>query len=91
MPEALVEASRQGFPIDLSDTTFFLGIETLLVTDRPGMPLWRERTKSLPSPDAATVVRVVGEQFNWNIHYPGADGRFGDDRGRVPSAPAARA
>jgi cytochrome c oxidase subunit 2 len=25
----------------------------------------------------ATVVRVVGEQFAWNIHYPGPDGKFG--------------
>jgi cytochrome c oxidase subunit 2 len=23
------------------------------------------------------VVRVVGEQFAWNIHYPGPDGKFG--------------
>ena len=25
----------------------------------------------------ATVVRVVAEQFAWNVHYPGADGVFG--------------
>ena len=41
------------------------------------IPFWRERTRSIPSPNEATVVRVVGEQFNWNIHYPGADGLFG--------------
>jgi cytochrome c oxidase subunit 2 len=41
------------------------------------MPQWRERTRNFPSPDQATVVRVVGEQFNWNVHYPGADSRFG--------------
>jgi len=23
------------------------------------------------------VVRVVGEQFAWNVHYPGPDGKFG--------------
>jgi KUP system potassium uptake protein len=27
----------------MSRTTFFLGIETLIPTRRPGMPLWRER------------------------------------------------
>ena len=43
VPAALVEASARGFPIDLDDTTFFLGVETLLATRRPGMPLWRER------------------------------------------------
>ena len=43
VPDALREASERGFPIDLSDTTFFLGVETLLATRRPGLPLWRER------------------------------------------------
>ena len=41
------------------------------------MPAWRERVNGMPSPDQATVVRVVAEQFAWNVHYPGPDGRFG--------------
>lgn len=43
VPDALQAASTRGFPIDLSTTTFFLGVETLLATRRPGLPLWRER------------------------------------------------
>jgi KUP system potassium uptake protein len=43
VPEALREASARGFVIDLAETTFFLGVETLLATRRPGLPLWRER------------------------------------------------
>ncbi len=43
VPDALRETSERGFPIDLADTTFFLGVETLLATRRPGLPLWRER------------------------------------------------
>jgi KUP system potassium uptake protein len=43
VPEALQEAAAHGFPVDLTDTTFFLGVETLLATRRPGLPLWRER------------------------------------------------
>jgi len=43
VPDALREASERGFPIDLAETTFFLGVETLLATRRPGLPLWRER------------------------------------------------
>jgi KUP system potassium uptake protein len=43
VPDALREASDRGFLIDLADTTFFLGVETLLATRRPGLPLWRER------------------------------------------------
>ena len=30
-----------------------------------------------PPPADATRVRVVAEQFAWNIHYPGPDGVFG--------------
>jgi len=43
VPDALGQASAQGFKIDLNETTFFLGLETLLATRRPGLPLWRER------------------------------------------------
>ena len=43
VPDALAQASAQGFKIDLNETTFFLGLETLLATRRPGLPLWRER------------------------------------------------
>src|SRR4051794_80135 len=43
VPDALRAASVPGFKIDLNETTFFLGLETLLATRRPGLPLWRER------------------------------------------------
>ncbi|NJL28046.1 MAG: hypothetical protein HC897_09160 [Thermoanaerobaculia bacterium] len=35
------------------------------------IPLYSERVDALPPETDATVVRVVGEQFAWNIHYPG--------------------
>jgi cytochrome c oxidase subunit 2 len=41
------------------------------------MPAWRERVNGMPSASEATVVRVVAEQFAWNVHYPGPDSRFG--------------
>lgn len=41
------------------------------------LPAWRARAQSIPTDAAATEVRVVAEQFVWNIHYPGADRRFG--------------
>lgn len=41
------------------------------------IPLWAERVDRFPSPRQATEVRVVAEQFAWNIHYPGPDGVFG--------------
>jgi cytochrome c oxidase subunit 2 len=41
------------------------------------IPLYSQRVDALPAEDEATVVRVIGEQFAWNIHYPGPDGEFG--------------
>ncbi len=41
------------------------------------IPLWAKLVVDLPDPKNATEVRVVGEQFAWNIHYPGPDGKFG--------------
>jgi cytochrome c oxidase subunit 2 len=41
------------------------------------IPAWATRVAAFPSETEAVVVRVTGEQFAWNIHYPGMDGRFG--------------
>jgi cytochrome c oxidase subunit 2 len=48
------------------------------------IPIWMERVEKFPDAQEATVVRVVGEQFAWNAHYPGPDGVFGrTDVGRI--------
>ncbi|MBI5217147.1 MAG: hypothetical protein HY960_15430 [Ignavibacteriae bacterium] len=41
------------------------------------VPVWEKRINEFPSEKEATVVRIVAEQFAWNIHYPGPDGIFG--------------
>jgi cytochrome c oxidase subunit II len=41
------------------------------------IPAWARRVSNFPPESNATVVRVVGEQFAWNVHYPGPDGKFG--------------
>jgi cytochrome c oxidase subunit 2 len=41
------------------------------------LPLWFSRTAARPADPNAVVVRIIAEQFAWNVHYPGADGRFG--------------
>jgi cytochrome c oxidase subunit 2 len=41
------------------------------------IPAWAKRVSNFPAGSEAVVVRVVGEQFAWNIHYPGPDGKFG--------------
>ena len=40
-------------------------------------PIWSHTRVEFPSKEAALHVRVVAEQFAWNIHYPGPDGVFG--------------
>lgn len=52
-------------------------IAELLLLVGFSIPAWASRVHDLPRADQATVIRVVAEQFTWNAHYPGADGRFG--------------
>jgi cytochrome c oxidase subunit II len=41
------------------------------------IPLWADRVRDFPAESESVVVRVVAEQFAWNVHYPGPDGVFG--------------
>lgn len=40
-------------------------------------PIWRSYTQEFPSRDKAVQIKVVAEQFAWNVHYAGKDGIFG--------------
>ena len=43
------------------------------------IPIWATRVNDVPnSATGAEEIRVIGQQFAWNIHYPGADGKFGN-------------
>ena len=45
------------------------------------MPVWAMVKTNVPDVDSNTIeIRVVAQQFAWNIHYPGADGKFGSTR-----------
>jgi KUP system potassium uptake protein len=50
--EILEGCKPKGLDIPIEGTTFFLGRETLLASDRPGMALWRERLFSFMSRNA---------------------------------------
>jgi cytochrome c oxidase subunit 2 len=41
------------------------------------VPFWSANVDALPDEHQSTVVRIVAEQFAWNVHYPGRDGAFG--------------
>jgi cytochrome c oxidase subunit 2 len=43
------------------------------------IPIWATRVNDVPnSATGAEEIRVIGQQYAWNIHYPGADGKFGN-------------
>ena len=43
VPEALAQAREQGLALDTEDLTYFLGRETIIVTRKKGMAVWREK------------------------------------------------
>ena len=42
IPAALELAAQAGLPFEMLETTFVLGRETVIPTERPGMAIWRE-------------------------------------------------
>jgi KUP system potassium uptake protein len=42
VPDALLMARAKGLDVDLDDVIYFLGRETIIVTRREGMSMWRE-------------------------------------------------
>lgn len=41
------------------------------------LPVWSKIKMDSPSEEASNRVDIIAEQFAWNAHYPGADGKFG--------------
>ncbi len=41
------------------------------------IPFWHWHADAFPADGQSVQVRVVAQQFAWNIHYPGPDGIFG--------------
>lgn len=52
------------------------GIEVVLLIGF-SIPIWAEAVTAFPEEKDATVVQVTAEQFAWNFHYAGPDGKFG--------------
>src|SRR5437870_5424966 len=50
------------------------------------IPAWATRVRAFPSESEAVVVHVTGEQFSWNVRYPGPDGKFGRTNIKLVSA-----
>lgn len=43
-------------------------------------PIWAKVKNEFPAEQDSVIIRVVAEQFAWNFHYPGRDGKFGKTR-----------
>lgn len=41
------------------------------------IPFWAKHVNAMPNRSDMIEVHVIAEQFAWNIHYPGKDGKFG--------------
>jgi cytochrome c oxidase subunit 2 len=43
------------------------------------IPYWASAVDHFPTPEEhPTNIRIIAQQFQWNIFYPGADGKFGN-------------
>jgi cytochrome c oxidase subunit 2 len=73
-PEPRARGLRPVIPV-LAIAAVIAGDVVLLATT--ALPAWFARTAMPGGSSAPLEIRVIGEQFAWNIHYPGADGQFG--------------
>lgn len=53
-----------------------LALVFFIVMNVLGQKMWAE-LRFDPAPANAAQIEVTGQQFTWNIRYPGADGKFG--------------
>ncbi len=60
IPRALSRVSLDGWKFDMAQTTFFLGRETLISTEKPGMARWRENLFIFMSRNARSATSFFG-------------------------------
>jgi cytochrome c oxidase subunit 2 len=73
-PRASYEGAKGKFAKGTEVAVALIEVGLLLVY---AIPAWAKRVTNIPTGSDATIVRVVAEQFAWNVHYPGPDGKFG--------------
>ncbi len=71
-------ASHEGVTSGISTHLEFavVLIDALLLVGF-AIPLWAHRVNNIPDEKNAILVHAVGQQFSWNFHLPGPDGKFG--------------
>jgi KUP system potassium uptake protein len=66
IPGALERCEAKGLGFDMMDTTFFISRETVIATDRPGMPLWRDKLFAFLARNASSATaffRIPGNRL----------------------------
>jgi len=82
-PEARQEGAGKTWP-SIAIGAIIAGDVLILTTQ--ALPAWSARVAPPPAGVTPIEVRVTGEQFAWNIHYPGPDGVFGRTANTLISA-----
>lgn len=73
-PEASYAGMRSNWSLYLVGAVAIVEFFHLFVYSIPAWARWASPPSMAGNP---LVVRIVGEQFAWNVHYPGPDGVFG--------------
>jgi KUP system potassium uptake protein len=66
IPKGLQSCAAKGMGFDMMDTTFFVSRETVVATDRPGMPLWRDKLFAFLGRNASSATaffRIPGNRL----------------------------
>jgi cytochrome c oxidase subunit 2 len=74
--EAHDNHSLMGELKSLTPDFIVMGLEIALIIFY-ALPGWNAIKMQMPDEKDAVVIHVVAEQFGWDIHYPGPDGKFG--------------
>lgn len=82
-PEPRLQGVRGLWPA-IAIGVVIVGDVIILATQ--ALPAWSARNEPPTASTPPVEVRVTGEQFAWNIHYPGPDGVFGRTRQDLVSA-----
>jgi cytochrome c oxidase subunit 2 len=82
-PEPSTSSLPTALPV-VAIALVILGDALVLAT--AALPAWTSRVHLPDAAQRPLEVRVVAEQFAWNVHYPGPDGRFGPTSDALISA-----
>jgi cytochrome c oxidase subunit II len=82
-PKANYEGVKSHFASYIEWTVAAIELVLIVVF---AIPAWAARVDTFPQENQATVVRIVAEQFAWNVQYPGGDGQFGRTKPELMAA-----